>query len=278
GDIADVSGSQAALLSKVLLQSAPLTGRTQSIKAPYVLLKLRQSGFDTDSLELTGAQAVKMSTPGNLVPSHELAQRFEDGLRERLGADADRCEISLNRAPTPLFVPDGTYEWEVRPSSANLLGTVPVQLLAKNPESGQVVASTRGCAQVRRFEEVLVSTREIARGSTITDKDLNTERKEITNLLQLRDLITDPKAAVGLKARRFIALGETLKTSSLEREKVVAYGQTVLIEIEGTGFVITAPGVARQAGSMGDQIRVKSTTGGQEMLTQVIGPGKVRAF
>lgn len=278
GDIADVTGAQSDLLSKVLLQNAPLNGRSHLLKAPYVLLKLRQAGFDTDALELTGAQMVELKTPGTMVPPQDLTQEIEKGLRVRLGADAERCEISLTRAPSSLFVPEGAFEWEVRVNSSNLLGAVPLQLVAKSLETGNVVASTRSCAQVRRFEDVLVSTREIARGEILSEKDVAKERREITSSHQLRDLASNPGAVVGLKAKRFIAFGETFKTSSLEREKVIAYGQAIQIEIEGTGFVITAPGIAREAGCMGDEIRVKSTSGGQEMLALVIGPGKVRAY
>lgn len=276
GDVAEINGENCEVLKGLKIQKAPMPGKKTLVKADYVLMKLRQAGFDTEIIDFSGASIVEVGTPGTTVASKELERLTLECLRERLGEVADRCEITMIRPPAPVFLPEGEYEWEIRPMSETLLGSVPVQLVAKERNSGTVVETIRTCPRIERVEAVLIAAREVARGELLSETDFQYQDYQIKSKYQLRDLITDPEQLVGMESRRFIALGEPFKKSMLQRQKLIEYGDSVRIEYRQGPLYICAQGVARQNGYLGDQIRVKSLAGDKEVMGEVTGEGIVR--
>ena len=274
-EIATIKGEHTEMVGQLKLQRAPLAGKTQLLKASYVLLKLRQAGFDTDRFEINGPSVVRLDTPGRTVPAAELSEVLLEEIREQLGDLRDRCEIQLVRPPSATHLPPCEVSWKVRLGSPVLLGGIPVKILAVNKETGDTEATVSSYVRIRRYEPVLVASREIPAGSLVMEADLEKQDLEVASKYQLRELFTEQDAVVGMKVKRFIALGEPMKRSALEKNKVIGYGDEIRIEVRRGALVVSAPGIARQAGCIGDRIRVRCLMAGRDLLARVTGRGIV---
>lgn len=84
--------------------------------------------------------------------------------------------------------------------------------------------------------------------------DVKIDKRLITSKSQFP--VTDPAGLQGKQARRYIPAGSTIYPSMLELVPVINTGDKVNIVIEKGLIKVTAEGVARQKGGVGDIIKV----------------------
>ncbi len=111
-------------------------------------------------------------------------------------------------------------------------------------------------AQVRWYQEALVTTRNVPRGEALTSDMFTIMRREINSLndpfISLIDEID------GMEATRTISQGKTLSYSMIKPEEVIKRGDHVTIRFSSGSIQITATGEARQSGSRGESIKVRN--------------------
>lgn len=84
--------------------------------------------------------------------------------------------------------------------------------------------------------------------------DLETAKRVVTDKSQLP--ITDPASLEGKQAQKYIPAGSMIYSSMVENVPVISPGDKVSIIIEKGLIKITADGMARQKGGIGDLIKV----------------------
>ena len=129
-------------------------------------------------------------------------------------------------------------------------------------------------AQVRYFDDVVISTRPIERGEPISEDAITTERREVTTILGR--YISQVSELENCRAKMKIGLGRPLSFRYLETTPVVERGDMVRIRAKIGGIVATAVGIARESGAKGDRIVVQNTSSREKLMAEVVAPGTVQ--
>lgn len=122
---------------------------------------------------------------------------------------------------------------------------------------------------------VVVPSRDIARGSVLTESDVTTTT--VTGSV-MQGIATNAADVVGLEARRTLRAGETLRFQDLRRPVLVAKGSTVTMVFEAPGIVLTATGRAMSEAGMGETVTIQNPASWRQISAVVTGPGQVRAL
>jgi flagella basal body P-ring formation protein FlgA len=113
--------------------------------------------------------------------------------------------------------------------------------------------------------DAVVTTVPVNTGERFCDLDI--VKRAVTRKSQLP--ITDPVKLEGKQARKYIPAGSMIYLSMIENVPVVNAGDRVNIVIEKGLIRITAEGVARQKGGIGDLIRVVNL-GSKKVIRAVV--------
>ncbi len=173
--------------------------------------------------------------------------------------------------PRHLSLPEDTKEvvrlkHRLRPGSNTLI----VDYLSQ----GKLMARVRMLGYVEVMLPVVVLKRPLPRQALIRAEDLALEDRPLTRLA--KDVILDPKEAIGLQTRVSLRAGAVLRKSVLERPPVVKRGSLVRIVAQGKNFTVSAIGEARQNGRIGEIIRVRNLSSKREIFAQVVDQKTVR--
>ncbi len=110
--------------------------------------------------------------------------------------------------------------------------------------------------RVKRFQDVVVSTKQLDRHSILQTRDVTLARRETTQLRKRAFFL--PGDAIGLRVNRIIQAGEIITQNLVETQPIITLGSKVEIVVQKGALRITMPGVARADGRLGDIIKVKS--------------------
>jgi flagella basal body P-ring formation protein FlgA len=148
------------------------------------------------------------------------------------------------------------------PTGARLWGrmTVGVRCVGERPWTLYVQA------RVSINATYYLAARAIAPGEVLGNADLIARDGDITAMPQA--IVTDPAQAVGAVALSRVPAGLPLRTDMLRAASSVSIGQNVRVVTGGSGFSISAEGIAMNNAAPGQQVRVK-TAGGQ-IITGIV--------
>ncbi len=121
--------------------------------------------------------------------------------------------------------------------------------------------------------QVVVSSRSLPIGHVITRSDV---RIAYMNKADKR-VVTELDDAIGSQVKRTIGRSTTLKSNYLKNPSVVRKGDTIIIIASRGGLKVTAKGIAKASGEIGDVVRVENMSSGEYVDAEIIGPamGKV---
>jgi flagellar basal body P-ring formation protein FlgA len=108
---------------------------------------------------------------------------------------------------------------------------------------------------------VTIAARAIVAGSVLTDKDLRSERRDISELPQ--GYLDDPAVAVGLTAARPISTGAVITNQFLVAAKAVQRGQSVTLVADASGMSVRMAGRALTDGLINQRVRVQNLSSGK---------------
>lgn len=122
---------------------------------------------------------------------------------------------------------------------------------------------------------IVVPTRDIARGETITDRDLTFATVPGSALMS--GTVTSIAAAKDMEARRMLHAGEAMRGDDLRHPIVVTRGQTITMLFHAPGVELTAMGRAMGEGGVGDTITVQNPASFRMISGVITAPGTVIA-
>lgn len=209
-----------------------------------------------------------------------------DAAEKRVRADLDRflragapgSNVEIEMPPLSLFRVDGSrFPGEFRTE---------LSTRASEPYQGRIpitVALYAGDHLVHRgivspylqvSEEVVVASRNLARGETLTHEHLTTVSKDRSKLP--RDVMLDPDLVVGRRTRRSLREGEPVRSGQIELVPLVERGDRVMLILEAGALRLQATGRAQEKGALGDTIRVRNLDSKREILGRIDAQGRVR--
>lgn len=166
-----------------------------------------------------------------------------------------RCDTALEA-----FLP---HRWQVRGN-----GTVGVRCTGSRPWVLYVPVN------VSIYDQVVVSTHPLPRGTRLRQSDLNLERRDLARLIG--GYLQDTQQAVGKVLRRPIGLGSVLTPAIIESERLIHRGDRVQIVASLRGMEVRMVGKALNDGAAGERIQVRNLATKRIIEGTVTGKGRVR--
>jgi flagellar basal body P-ring formation protein FlgA len=108
---------------------------------------------------------------------------------------------------------------------------------------------------------VTLAARAIVVGTVLTDKDLRTEQRDVSELPP--GYLDDPTVAVGLTASRPISSGAVITNQYLVAAKAVLRGQTVTLVADAGGMSVRMAGRALSDGLVNQRVKVENLSSGK---------------
>ena len=129
-------------------------------------------------------------------------------------------------------------------------------------------------ADIRIFEEVVVSSRPLGFNETVRSQDVRIERRDISSL-NARPFYR-VEEVVGQQASRAISVNEMLTQKTVQRPILIRRGNSVNMIYETGSLRIEMPAVAEESGKVGELIQVKNPTSGKVLRGTVVDGRLVR--
>lgn len=196
-----------------------------------------------------------------------LSQVLQDGFpHDQITVDVSSIDtrLRLKACDKPL-----TYDLHGRQLSASNV-TLRVQCPGSSTWSFYLTA------QVDRLRHILVATRNIGRGESLSEDDVSLELRSVSSLGN--GTISDPARISGKVAKRPINLGDSIRTSSVTAPEVIQRGDTVNVTAVSGGIAVSTSGIAMNDGKVGQQIRVQNLKSERIIKARVTAKGQVQVI
>ncbi|HVO95012.1 MAG TPA: flagellar basal body P-ring formation chaperone FlgA [Terriglobales bacterium] len=174
---------------------------------------------------------------------------------------------------TPVALPGGPVAFRVlKPSNGVTPGTANFLLALDVAGKEQKRVWIR--AEIRVFEDVVVSSAPLAARDLIYAKDLRVERRDVSSL-HFRPFKRIEEVA-GQQAVRTIDINAILTENAVDRPTLMRRGVPVTLLYETGSLRVETPGLTAEPGKIGDAIQVKNPTSGKLLRGIVIDERTVR--
>jgi flagella basal body P-ring formation protein FlgA len=201
----------------------------------------------------------------------KVATMLERHALEHSSWKAENIEVRVSPFQ-PVSLPDNQVSLRVlRPSNVSA-GAQSFLIAAET--GGKEHARLWVKAEVRVFDDVVVSSQPLASQEVVKPSDVRIERREISRL-QARPFYAVDEV-VGQQAARSIAVNETLTQKKLERPTVMRRGSAVRLVYETSALRVETPGIAEENGKIGDMVQVKNASSGKLLRGRVVDGRNVR--
>ncbi|GGY72507.1 flagella basal body P-ring formation protein FlgA [Cellvibrio zantedeschiae] len=156
--------------------------------------------------------------------------------------------------------------------TTNSGGNINVQVACKGTSSWTILVP----AQAKVYRSVAVASRTLQRGDVVTEDDLTTEVKDVSEFRMGFSLV--PNAIVGKEIKFTVNKGEVFRNSALDAPLVIKRGDTVSMEAAAGEISVKTNGTAVSDGRIGQQIRVKNNQSARVINARVVAAGKVQSI
>lgn len=156
------------------------------------------------------------------------------------------------------------------PAGARAQGNTTVGVRCNGPSPWQVYVPVA----VKIFDQVLVASRPLARGTPLTRDDVRLVERDLTTLPF--GYVLDPAKVVGNQLKQPVAAGSVLLPSQIEGARLIRRGESVVIIGNSPGLTVRMQGLALGDGAAGDWIKVRNTLTKKDISGQVTTEGEVQ--
>jgi flagella basal body P-ring formation protein FlgA len=129
-------------------------------------------------------------------------------------------------------------------------------------------------ADVRLFENVVVSSQALSTNEIVTDKEIRLERRDVSTLSARPFYRIDD--VIGQQVARAISVNEPLTHRNLSRPTLMRRGSAVTLIYETGSLRIEAAAIAEENGRAGEIIQVKNPSSGRFLRATVLDGRSVR--
>lgn len=260
-----------AAAGQLVLVGQGQPGTTVTLARATILRRLVEAGL-AEGVSLHGSQAVKVVFTGRLVTAESLRAEIRRVVQDlvppgRTGAPAPWFELDL---PTTSLGVNGQPTVEVLRSNPLEPGRNQVRIGLVTDHGRQELAAT---VVLHFFGEVPTARLAVDRGVPLTEDLFDWAWLDLSELAG--EVVAGRAALQGACAGRTLPAGERLRQADLKPLPVVKAGDTVDMQIQRGGLVVTVRALARQAGCLGQTIPVRNELNGRLVNARVSAPGLV---
>ncbi len=247
----------------IVLAHITSPGSTIELPASYIKARLRLKGVPVDKIKIKLPEVVKIKREGIRITKKDLEAIAKRCIRQN-NPWGNRLKILKITATKDLILPKGRLSYSCQMMSSPL-GNFSVPIIFR--VDGKIVSRTWVVVKTRLVTPVVVARYPIRRGEIITKDKLKIVKKDITRLP--KGIFLSKAPLVGKRAKINISVGRIIYKNMVEIPPVIKRGQRVTIVAESDTLKVSAPGVAKENGRIGDLIKV------QNILSKKIVVGKV---
>ncbi len=205
----------------------------------------------------------------NYAYSIDLEEMVQDLIIERLGENITEVELQFdNKAKfSTLQMKDA----EIR--------NVQLTYFVPNSSSFKISVTTENeevyemFGRYKAYVNLPVTTRVIAAGAIITEKDISLLKSPITKIRS--GYIVSAEDVIGMQTKRTLGSGILLRQSDVIKPQVIRQNDSVTMVYNSGNIRLRTSGVAAEAGAVGDMIKIKNDTTGVIVYGRVKGKNLV---
>lgn len=277
GAIASINGpaESARRIGAVSLGYAPNIGAFRVIRRDQIKLGINAAGFSETEVTVESPDIVIVRRTGRSIAGSTVKAAIESLMVKTFSSTDVEVRFLRLEVPESTTVPVGAVELVPDASGVrNLFApfSIPIQIRINGLQYKTISAAV----EIEAFANALVASSEIPADSTITARDVHTERIRLTQ--PLSGFIRDPSALHGKILSRLVRAGEPVRNELLIGVAMIKQGDIVKIETETAGLNIVVTGEARSAGKIGDRIAVRNQQSGAIIQAVVIDTGRVKVL
>lgn len=276
GQIAEVTGADKMLatqVSCVRVGTSPLAGLSRSIEQGDIIIKLRASHIDPKRIDLKCPARVRITRAGAEISAEEMIQAAIAKVTEGRKAIGDGATLEALPLAGRWFSVPGKREYKAVVSRGSV-ESGPVIVNVTTMVDGNPVKSVDVTVKIKRMVPTLRARRPLAPHTLLTADDLTLGTTEYLPGAPLP--VADLQAVIGKRTTRQLAMGDLIAETSVELAPVMQAGQQVTLELVIGGIRLLSPATTRQAGALGQTIRVYSNDTHKEFTATVVDGKTVR--
>lgn len=273
GDIANIEGEAADELAAIELIDAARPGSQKRLQAALVEARLRNAGYDTSALRIEGPSSIVTTTLSSDVSREAVAESLMQYIKETMPWDLQSTQIEVTAPNFDVTVPEGVVDiaWSPAPDYRYVgAGAFRGELVVDGVSQRNFTVR----AKVEPYVEVLVASRDIARGQALGPVDFEPRKMPLSAAPS--GALTDPDQALGLVARKTIFPGEYISERDLQERVLVQRNQTVNAVVRAGAVTLNARLVAMADGRAGDAIPCVNPGSKEQVLAMVMPDGTVQ--
>jgi flagella basal body P-ring formation protein FlgA len=279
-EISDASPETAASLKAIYLGSTPETGSEKTISLEQVKLELRKHGMNPQEIIFTGATETRLRRISDAQEKTSAAFRqwmtsaVLDFLRANFDTGTDEITIEFKGSSADPF--------DAQASGARLEGiaTTAAQIGGDMQFSARIVA--RGgevpvtvTACVRRYRDVLVASKALTPGRTVTGADVELRHMEVG---PSQEPLTSFAQVSGTKTLCVVKKGQVLENNMLKTAPLVRSRQPVTLIVKGRNCQLQIECLALKDGSLGETVTVQNQQSRKTVAARVVCEGTVETI
>lgn len=187
-----------------------------------------------------------------------------DGPGRLSGVRIDRLDprLRLTRCQAPLSV------W--KPHGHASAGRLTLGVRCKQPSPWKVYVPV----VLERRLAVVTLARPVSPGHQLSGSDLAVRDTDVARLRD--DYFLDPEQVIGMEVRQSLSAGDVIGQRSVRAPRLVARGQSLVIEATNGSIAVNMAGEALQDGREDQRIRVRNNSSKRIIEARVVGRGRVR--
>ncbi len=262
-----------ARLSEIKIGRAAQAGQARHISREYILLRLRQSGFDPAHFDIRLPSKIQVRRSAVKITREEMEMMIRDHLLATPPSNEAQVNITAVRIKNDILLPKGKISHEVHVQHQSAPSRLlPVTLVfAVDGRFERKVAALVGLEVI---QNVVVSRKPIPRLKIITPDDVLLRPMNVVG--RRDDVIRAVEDVIGKRARRAIGMNRELHAGMVEWPPVVKKGDRVMIVAESGNLRITTMGEVKSTGKVGEQVRVVNLDSKKTVMAQVLDGRTVR--
>ncbi len=243
--------------ASIYIGEAPAPGTVKYVQIEllkdFIKKILSSEGVETRRVTITLPDEVVVTRKTVSIPKDEIERAFVEHVMKNSPWNPEDITITNVRYSGLPVVPAGSRSYEIIPDDHELyLGNVAVNMNVY--VDGKKVRTLRVAGIVSLYKNVIHAKRLLAKNQIVTPDDVELKRLRITS--KPSEYAESEDLVVGKRTLREIYPGEPVKLSYLDNPIVVEKGDVVKIVLRKPGLIVTAKGIVKENGHIGDTIRV----------------------
>jgi|GEM_PF-2153684 len=275
GEIADITGNDKATikqLSQLLIGTSPLPGMTRLLRPGDITVRLRGARLEKPNIEVVAPPEMSIARAKSDIAADEIVKAALPAAQDRIKEMADTT-IEPIPLTNSVLLPKGNVTFATgavrgEPTLGKL--TVPVALKI----DGKIQQTVEVSFKVTRRTLVLIARRTLEPNEILTMEDVAFAKIDLPSGF-VRPVKT-LREAVGKRVKSRVNADAPISLNLLEMPPAVKYNDRVTIEYIIGAVRITAPGIVRGSGAIGDTIRVHAPDTKKDLDAVIVDSRTVR--